>query len=51
MTADVYVIYNLYAGVAELAELAEDTRVQAMAEYPYYGSVQKIDNYIVVKLG
>lgn len=34
-----------------LAALAEDERVQAMAEYPYYGSVQKIDDYIVVKLG
>lgn len=31
--------------------LSSDERVDKMAEYPYYGSVQKIDDYIVVKLG
>ena len=40
-----------FASEESRAYLAEDARVQAMAEYPYYGSVQKIDNYIVVKLG
>ncbi len=40
-----------FADEAELAELAEDPRVLAMAEYPYDGSVQKIDNRIVVKFG
>ena len=32
-------------------KLADDPRVQAMAEYPYAGSVQKIDDVIVVRLG
>lgn len=40
-----------FASEEELAKLNEDERVQAMAEYPYYGSVQKIDDYMVVKLG
>ena len=31
--------------------LGRDPRVQEMPAYPYYGSVQKIDHYIVVKLG
>ena len=34
-----------------LEKLENDSRVAAMSEYPYYGSVQKIDDYIVVKLG
>ncbi len=33
------------------AALSGDARVAAMAEYPYYGSVQEIDGCIVVKLG
>lgn len=40
-----------FASEAEISALEEDARVQAMAEYPYYGSVQNIDGCIVVKLG
>ncbi len=40
-----------FADEAALAELEDDPRVLAMAEYPYDGSVQKIDDWIVVKLG
>ena len=40
-----------FASEDELAMLENDSRVAAMSEYPYYGSVQKIDDYIVVKLG
>jgi len=40
-----------FATEQELDELSADARVEAMAEYPYYGSVLKIDDYIVVKLG
>lgn len=40
-----------FASEDELAVLSEDPRVQQMAEYPYYGSVEKIDDFIVVKLG
>ena len=40
-----------FASEEELASLGEDARVQEMAEYPYYGSVKKIDDYMVVKLG
>ena len=40
-----------FATEAELSALQEDARVQAMAEYPYYGSVIKVDDFIVVKLG
>ena len=40
-----------FADDAELEKLENDSRVAAMSEYPYYGSVQKIDDYIVVKLG
>ena len=40
-----------FASEEELDELSADARVEAMAEYPYYGSVLKIDDYIVVKLG
>ena len=40
-----------FADDAELERLENDSRVLAMSEYPYYGSVQKIDDYIVVKLG
>ena len=31
--------------------LSLDPRVEAMPVYPYYGSVQRVDDYIVVKLG
>ena len=34
----------------EIASLQEDTRFQEMATYPYYGSIEKIDDFIVVKL-
>lgn len=40
-----------FASEESLEKLRNDERVQQMAEYPYYGSVEKIDNYIVVKLG
>ena len=40
-----------FAPEETLQKLNEDERVQQMAEYPYYGSVRKIDGCIVVKLG
>ena len=40
-----------FAGGDELERLSADERVRDMSEYPYYGSVRKIDDYIVVKLG
>ncbi len=40
-----------FADEASVNELKDDARVLAMAEYPYDGSVQKIDDRIVVKLG
>ena len=40
-----------FASEEELAALSEDSRVEAMAEYPYYGSVCEMDGFIVVKLG
>lgn len=40
-----------FADEDELKELENDPRVEEMAEYPYYGSVKKIDDYIVVKFG
>jgi len=40
-----------FASEEKTAALSEDERVASMAEYPYYGSVQKIDDCIVVKLG
>ena len=40
-----------YNQIVKLEKLENDSRVLAMSEYPYYGSVQKIDDYIVVKLG
>ena len=40
-----------FADEAAVEALAEDPRVRAMAEYPYDGSIQKIDDMIVVKLG
>lgn len=35
----------------EIAALEQREEFQAMAEYPYYGSVKKIDDYMVVRLG
>ena len=40
-----------FADEEECAALAEDPRVQAMSGYPYEGSVQKIGDCMVVKLG
>ena len=40
-----------FASEEETERLAEDPRVLAMAEYPYDGSVRKIDDFIVVRLG
>ena len=40
-----------FADEESLEALREDARVQAMPEYPYAGSVTKIDDFIVVKLG
>ena len=39
-----------FADEAECFALGKDPRVQAMPSYPYYGCVQKIDDYIVVHL-
>lgn len=39
------------ADETEIEVLKEREEYKNMAMYPYYGSVQKIDNYIVVKLG
>ena len=50
--------FELYLGVdipfaneAEIEEIEQDARFAEMAEYPYYGSVARIDDHIVVKLG
>ena len=44
--------YNLFQlPEEEKAKLLADPRYEAMPAYPYYGSVQKIDDFIVVKLG
>ena len=40
-----------FADEEEVAALEEDPRVHAMAEYPYDGSVQRLDDMIVVRLG
>jgi hypothetical protein len=40
-----------FADEAALEALARDPRVLAMAEYPYDGSVRKIGDMIVVRLG
>ena len=47
-----YLGYELpFADEDALAALESDPRVQAMPEYPYAGSVAKIDDFIVIKLG
>lgn len=40
-----------YATDLEKQQLKLDERVKKMSAYPYYGYVQKIDDYIVVKIG
>ena len=40
-----------FAPESAVEALEDDARVLAMAEYPYDGSVQKIDDMIVVRLG
>lgn len=40
-----------FASDERLESLEKDPRVLEMAEYPYYGSVQRIDDCIVVRLG
>ena len=40
-----------FAEEEALRALASDPRVQAMPEYPYAGSVRKLGDFIVVKLG
>ncbi len=40
-----------YATDTEKQQLRSDERVKEMSTYPYYGYVQKIDDYIVVKIG
>lgn len=40
-----------FADEEETELLQADERVAQMAEYPYYGSVAKIDSFIVVKFG
>ena len=39
------------ATAEEISALEAREEFLAMAEYPYYGSVQKIDDFIVVRLG
>ena len=39
------------ADASERNSLMKDPRVLQMPDYPYEGSIQKIDDYIVVKLG
>jgi len=39
------------AGTAEIAELEQLEEVQAMAVYPCYGSVKRVGDYMVVRLG
>ena len=47
-----YVGFDLpFAAAEELERLRYDPRVQAMPIYPYYGCVQKLDEYIVVRMG
>lgn len=47
-----YLGFDLPFADAETAEnLENDPRVAAMAEYPYDGSIQRIDDMLVVKLG
>ena len=41
----------VFASDEILEKLENDPRVLKMAEYPYYGSVQRIDDCIVVRLG
>ena len=40
-----------FADEDSLSKLERDPRVEAMPVYPYTGSVQKIDDFLVVKLG
>lgn len=40
-----------FASQEELDALSKTAEFEQMAEYPYYGSVKKIGDYIVVKLG
>ena len=40
-----------FATEEEKWQIQKDERFQSMPEYPYYGSVQRIDDMIVVKLG
>jgi hypothetical protein len=47
-----YLGFNIaFADDEELEEISQTTEFEEMAEYPYYGSVKKIGDYIVVKLG
>ena len=40
-----------FADEDSLSKLEQDPRVEAMSIYPYAGSVQRIDDFLVVKLG
>ena len=40
-----------FADAYQQAALQKDPRVRAMPCYPYYGCIQKIDDFIVVRLG
>ena len=40
-----------FADEEEMEKISAMPEFEQMAEYPYYGSIEKIDNYIVVKLG
>ena len=44
--------YDLpYATPEEIAMLSENEQVQAMAVYPYYGSVKRVGEFMVVRFG
>ncbi len=46
-----YVGFNVpFASAKEKTDLRSDERFQEMPVYPYYGSVKRIDDFIVVKL-
>ena len=40
-----------FADEKEIEEISAMPEFEQMAEYPYYGSIEKIGDYIVVKLG
>lgn len=54
--SDEFITYYLgfdvsFASSEEKESLSQDPRYLEMESYPFYGYIQKIDEYIVVKLG